>query len=118
MQRKLPLPPVKITYEIHTELLFRGLPFDITAQQLVDFLLLHGYESEERYIQFCSHRGSFNGRVVLRWGGTVGEAFKAAQRLHGERIGKRYIEAFAVSREARCYSSAPSEKMDMFGQRN
>ena len=113
----MPLPLVKITYETHTELLFRGLPFNITASQLVEFLLEHGYESEERDIQFCSHRERFSGRVVLRWGGTVAEAFEAAQALHGAKIGKRYLEAFCVSREARCYSSAPSEKMDMFGQR-
>ena len=117
LRKRLALPPIVYSQELHTELRLRGLPFDCTASQVAQLLFCFGYAAQDSDIHFCESRKRRNGRAIVRWGGTIGEAFEAARVLHGAMLGERYIEAFCHCREVRCYSSTPPEKMDLFGQK-
>ena len=119
LHKRLALPPIVYTQELHTELRLRGLPFDCTASQVAQLLFCHGYAAQDSDIHFCGRKRR-NGRAIVRWGGTIGEAFHAARVLHGAMLGERFIEAFCHCREVRTWCSTPvgEKKRGVCGQVN
>ena len=107
---KLALPPIVITETVETQLLLRGLPFNVTAAETALFLCSHGLEAKEHHVTLCKHKkGRPNGRAFIEWAGAPEGAFEAAKAINGSQFEKRYVECYARHRSARTWCSAPPD---------